>query len=166
MGVFEKLKRFMGLEKNESAFEEEHEAEDKLQRAEKEDRCFIFLVEEVADIDNSTAVALVGHVHGEIHLNDAIYIYQGGHKVQMAGVAGLQTSPGESVGAVTDSRAAIKVHGVKKDLLNPFPVVSSIPPQVRLDVNENLENPRLLAMLMERKSLKESEEFTRSQRQL
>lgn len=159
MGVFEKLKRFMGLEKNESAFEEEHEAEDKLQRAEKEDRCFIFLVEEVADIDNSTAVALVGHVHGEIHLNDAIYIYQGGHKVQMAGVAGLQTSPGESVGAVTDSRAAIKVHGVKKDLLNPFPVVSSIPPQVRLDVNENLENPRLLAMLMERKSLKESEEF-------
>lgn len=78
MGVFEKLKRFMGLEKNESAFEEEHEAEDKLQRAEKEDRCFIFLVEEVADIDNSTAVALVGHVHGEIHLDDAIYIYQGG----------------------------------------------------------------------------------------
>ena len=38
MGVFEKLKRFMGLEKNESAFEEEHEAEDKLQRAEKENK--------------------------------------------------------------------------------------------------------------------------------
>ena len=51
MGVFEKLKRFMGLEKNESAFEEEHEAEDKLQRADPRKKSMIIFCSSVVKAD-------------------------------------------------------------------------------------------------------------------
>lgn len=160
MGIFERIRGWITPAEERTEETGIETEEDSLNRAEAENRSFIFVVEDIEEIEKSDAVALIGKTHGTMCVDDAIYIYNGKHKIQMSGIAGIQTSPGESVEEVSDAAAAIKVNGIKKENLNPFPVLSSIAPQIRIDENENLENPRLSGLLMERQNFRENEEFT------
>lgn len=156
MGILDKLKTWLTGDGDNIDKSESNEVEEEI--VEKE-RKYIFLIEEVEEIDDSDALALIGYVHGEIHVEDKIYVHKGEHKAQLAIVAGLQTSPGNSVDEAADARIGMKVNGLAKNMLDPFSVVSSIPPNFKLDEKENIENPRLRGLLAERKRLKDTEFF-------
>lgn len=134
-----------------------HPAESDVPRTNLEDhaannnRRFYYMVEDRFALKSGKEVVVVGKVHGTICVEDAIYILQPHGVTTVSIVKGMEKyvdKQPQRIESAADETVSLLLE-MKKEDIEPFSIITSIRPQLQIDVNKAVENPIVAGLLYE-----------------
>lgn len=120
---------------------------------------FTMLIEEAIETEEMPGIVVLGTVYGRIQEGDTVYLYRGERPTLKLSVLAIETGPKEMAVAAMNQKVGLCLNLEDKSEITKYAVISSTPAQEKFDINQVIENPRLLGLSMEYKRLYQNQEY-------
>lgn len=113
-------------------------------------RRFTLLVENSFQLEDNNGIVVVGNLHGEIKVDDSVYIMHPNGQVTVTKINGIEIDNGVAAEEAKNQHVGLKLSEIKdKSLVQKYSVLTSIRPQHVINVNQPVENGQLMGLTME-----------------